>query len=156
MGRGAAFQGDGGPAKDALVNQPPHGVLDPAGNLFFIDQRNQRIRVIYNFATERENAIIQTVAGNGVKGFNDDGVALQTQFSFPAGAASCRGTGADGQVRSTSPTPRIIVSAASSFRARISHRGREPIAGTGEANSAAMVAAPRTPPSITWRHRDWP
>jgi streptogramin lyase len=85
MGRGAAFQGDGGPAKDALVNQPPHGVLDPAGNLFFIDQRNQRIRVIYNFDAERENAIIQTVAGNGVKGFNGDGVALETQFSFPAG-----------------------------------------------------------------------
>lgn len=85
MGRGANFQGDGGPAKDALVNQPPHGVLDPNGNLFFIDQRNQRIRVIYNFTAQRENAIIQTVAGSGVKGYNGDGVAKETQFSFPAG-----------------------------------------------------------------------
>jgi len=91
IGRGAGFSGDGAPAKDALVNQPPHGALDATGNLFFIDQRNQRIRVIYNFATDRENAIIDTVAGNGPDpmtgkgGFNGDGVALDTRLNFPAG-----------------------------------------------------------------------
>ena len=85
MGAEAGFAGDGSPAKDARVNQPPHGVLDPSGNLFFIDQRNQRIRVLYDFAGQRENAVIQTVVGTGEKGFNGDGLARQTQVNFPAG-----------------------------------------------------------------------
>jgi sugar lactone lactonase YvrE len=85
LGAQAAFAGDGGPAVDARVNQPPHGVLAPNGNFFLIDQRSQRIRVIYNFAAERKNAIIATVVGTGEKGFNGDGIALQTQLSFPAG-----------------------------------------------------------------------
>lgn len=84
-GAAAAFAGDGGPAKDARINQPPHGTWDGHGNFFFIDQRNQRIRVLYDFATERENAIIDTIAGTGTAGFNGDGPALQTQLNFPAG-----------------------------------------------------------------------
>lgn len=85
MGAGATFAGDGGPAKDARVNQPPHGAWDAAGNLFIIDQRNQRIRVLYDFATQRENAIIDTIAGTGERGFNGDNAALATQFNFPTG-----------------------------------------------------------------------
>src|SRR5262249_56611121 len=68
-----------------LVNQPPNGVLDPNGNLFFIDQRNQRIRVIYNFDQQRGDAIVATVVGTGTAGSNGDGLALQTQVNFPAG-----------------------------------------------------------------------
>jgi sugar lactone lactonase YvrE len=79
------FAGDGGPVKAARFNQPPHGVLDPSGNLFFIDQRSQRIRLIADFAAERENAVITTIAGTGTPGFNGDGPALMTQFSFPTG-----------------------------------------------------------------------
>lgn len=85
MGRGANFAGDGGPAKDALVNQPPHGTWDAAGNFYFIDQRNQRIRVLYDFATQRDEAIIDTIAGTGTPGFNGDGAALETQLNFPTG-----------------------------------------------------------------------
>lgn len=85
LGAGAGFAGDGGPAKDARVNQPPRAVLDPEGNLFLVDQRSQRIRFLRDFDTDRENAIISTVVGSGVKGFNGDGLALETQFSFPAG-----------------------------------------------------------------------
>jgi sugar lactone lactonase YvrE len=84
-GAGAGFNGDGGPAHSALLNQPPHGALDATGNLFFIDQRNERIRVIYRFSDQRENAIINTVVGTGEKGFNGDGLALSTQLNFPAG-----------------------------------------------------------------------
>lgn len=85
LGAGAAFAGDGGPARDARVNQPPHGVFDAHGNFFLIDQRSQRIRVIYDFDAQRENATVGTVAGTGVPGFNGDGIALQTQFNFPTG-----------------------------------------------------------------------
>jgi sugar lactone lactonase YvrE len=84
-GRGADFKGDGGPFKDALINQPPHGEFDADGNLFFIDQRNERIRVIYSFDRDRGDGIIQTVVGTGEQGFNGDGVALETQVNFPAG-----------------------------------------------------------------------
>ncbi len=86
MGANATFAGDGGPAKDVRANQPRSGVLTPNGDFFFIDQRNQRIRVLYNFAEERENAIAGTVVGTGERGFNGDGLAgLQTQVSFQAG-----------------------------------------------------------------------
>jgi sugar lactone lactonase YvrE len=85
LGAGAAYAGDGGPAKDARVNQPPHGVFDAHGNFFLIDQRSQRIRVIYDFDAQRENAIVGTVVGSGVRGFNGDGIALQTQLNLPTG-----------------------------------------------------------------------
>lgn len=77
--------GDGCTAKLTRVNQPPHFVLDPSGNLFLIDQRNQRIRVIYDFDAQRENAIVQTVVGTGTAGFNGDGVAREIQINLPAG-----------------------------------------------------------------------
>ncbi|NOT00759.1 MAG: hypothetical protein HOP29_09035 [Phycisphaerales bacterium] len=78
--------GDGGRAADARYNQPAHAVLDPAGNLFLVDQRNQRIRVLYDFATARREALVATVVGTGTKGYNGDGLAgLATDLSFPAG-----------------------------------------------------------------------
>ncbi|MEO8604664.1 MAG: hypothetical protein ABI629_19000 [bacterium] len=85
LGSAPDFKGDGGPAKDARVNQPPHGEFDAAGNFFFIDQRNQRIRVIYDFANRRGGAIIDTILGTGVAGYNGDGPALTTQVNLPAG-----------------------------------------------------------------------
>jgi sugar lactone lactonase YvrE len=76
---------DGSPARDARVNQPARGVLDPAGNFFFVDQRNQRLRMIRDYANARGDAIVSTIAGTGTLGFNGDGPALQTQVSFPTG-----------------------------------------------------------------------
>ena len=92
-GSGPGFAGDGGPAKSALFNQPPHSVLDPNGNLFLIDQRNQRIRVIYDFATQRGDGIVKTIVGTGTAGFNGDGAGLQTQVNFPAGPNPEPGSG---------------------------------------------------------------
>jgi len=88
MGRGAGRTGDDPllTADATLVNQPPHGVFDADGNLFFIDQRNQRIRVLYDFDRQRKNALVRTVVGApGTPGFNGDGVALETRLSFPTG-----------------------------------------------------------------------
>ncbi len=92
LGAAAGFAGDKGPLLQsgtgkalALVNQPPRGVFDPDGNFFFIDQRNQRIRVIYKFDQQRSSAIIDTVVGNGTAGFNGDNAALSTELSFPTG-----------------------------------------------------------------------
>jgi sugar lactone lactonase YvrE len=82
---GFPMPGDGVIAKNARANQPSHAVLHPSGHLFFIDQRNQRIRVLKNFATLRENAIVAPVVGSGVRGFNGDGLATNVQLNFPTG-----------------------------------------------------------------------
>jgi streptogramin lyase len=62
------FSGDGGPAAKARLNQPFDVALDGAGNLFFSDTFNQRIRKV-----DAANGIISTVAGSGRKGFGGDG-----------------------------------------------------------------------------------
>ena len=53
------FTGDGGPATAARINGPGGMVLDAAGNLFFTDALNYRIRKI------TPAGIITTVAGTG-------------------------------------------------------------------------------------------
>jgi trimeric autotransporter adhesin len=73
----AGFQGDGGPATAALFNGPGGLVFDPAGNLYFTDSVNFRVREIDT------NGIINTIAGNGVASFAGDG--------GPATSAEIRG-----------------------------------------------------------------
>jgi sugar lactone lactonase YvrE len=85
MGGPAGFAGDGLTAREILVNQPPHGVFDAAGNFFLIDQRNQRLRLLKSFATLKRDAPVSTIAGTGTRGFNGDGPALMTQVNFPTG-----------------------------------------------------------------------
>ncbi len=47
VGDGAsAFDGDGGPATSASLNRPLGMALDSGGNLYFADNRNNRIRVV--------------------------------------------------------------------------------------------------------------
>jgi len=78
----AGYGGDGGPATSALVNAPYAMALDTAGNLYFADSGNNRIRVIGT------NGIINTVAGNGNAGFSGDGgQALQADLHTPDGVA---------------------------------------------------------------------
>jgi sugar lactone lactonase YvrE len=84
-GRGGGFGGDGGIADAAVYNQPAHAVLDPNGNLLMVDQRNQRIRLLSNFAADRKNAIVTTIVGVGVPPGFRDGPALEAQVSFPTG-----------------------------------------------------------------------
>jgi sugar lactone lactonase YvrE len=41
------FEGDGGPAKEAVLNRPYGVALDTEGNLYIADTHNHRIRVVY-------------------------------------------------------------------------------------------------------------
>lgn len=79
-GNGApGFAGDSGQGKAAQINTPTDVAVDTSGNVFFIDQANNRVR--------RVNAagIIETIAGDGTIGFSGDGgPALQAQISQPA------------------------------------------------------------------------
>ncbi|MCD6012952.1 MAG: Leucinerich repeat protein-like protein [Flavipsychrobacter sp.] len=63
----AAYSGDTGPATAAQVNTP-HGIaVDAAGNVYFTDCNNHRIRKIDT------SGVIKTVAGTGVPGYSGDG-----------------------------------------------------------------------------------
>jgi DNA-binding beta-propeller fold protein YncE len=80
-GAGAGFAGDGGPAKDARLNQPCHTELGPDGSLYILDQRNQRVRRI------TPDGMINTVVGTGQAGFaGDGGSPLNAQINMPAGS----------------------------------------------------------------------
>lgn len=61
------FGGDGGPAMAALLNGPFDVAFDGAGNLYFSDTFNNRVRRVDG------RGIITTVAGNGDKAYSGDG-----------------------------------------------------------------------------------
>jgi len=78
----AGFSGDGGPATQALLNNPWAVALDKQGNLYIADANNHRIRKVDTSGT------ITTMAGNGTQGSDGDGgVALNAQLNFPDGVA---------------------------------------------------------------------
>ncbi|MGW2370347.1 NHL domain-containing protein [Streptomyces sp. NPDC001667] len=78
----AGYNGDGGQATSAQLNQP-HGVwVDGEGNLYIADSPNHAVRRV------DPSGVISTVAGTGVAGYNGDGgQATQAQLYFPVGIA---------------------------------------------------------------------
>ncbi|MBI4051826.1 MAG: SMP-30/gluconolactonase/LRE family protein, partial [Elusimicrobia bacterium] len=61
------FSGDGGSAASAQISMPLGIALDASGNLYIADTSNCRVRKV------NSSGIIQTVAGNGVCGFDGEG-----------------------------------------------------------------------------------
>lgn len=75
------FSGDGGPAAQAALNAPFDVAFDRAGNLYFSDTNNHRIRRV-----DGRTRMIRTVAGDGTKGFaGDGGPALRALLDEPYG-----------------------------------------------------------------------
>jgi gliding motility-associated-like protein len=64
----AGFSGDGGSAVNATLNTPWSMATDAAGNLYFADGKNYRIRKI-----DAVSGIITTVAGTGAEDYSGDG-----------------------------------------------------------------------------------
>ena len=91
------FAGDGGPAYEAVFNVPKAIAIDPAGQIYVLDQRNERLRVI---SGDTLDSTITTVAGNGTNGYAGDGgdVSLaefgwqQGTTPIPSGALALDGT----------------------------------------------------------------
>lgn len=71
------FTGDGGQASAARLNGPISIVLDPAGNIFFSDVLNLRIRKI------TPAGIITTVAGTGRFSLSGDGGLATASDAYP-------------------------------------------------------------------------
>lgn len=79
----AGFSGDGGAAIEAELDTPG-GLGLGAGILYVADSGNDRIRAI-----DLDAGTIETVAGNGVRGYTEDGVeATRSALNFPEDVAA--------------------------------------------------------------------
>jgi sugar lactone lactonase YvrE len=75
----SGYSGDGGPATQALLFEPYEVRFDKAGNLFFVEMKNNLVRRV-----DKKTGIISTVAGRPEPGFSGDGgPATQAQFRQP-------------------------------------------------------------------------
>lgn len=126
----AAFRGDGGLARFALLAAPKTVLADGVGNVFFFDAGNFRIRRIDGCG------VIETVAGNGRPGDpGSGGAALDVSLLDVVAMAMA----ADGTIYlADSGTDRVM---------RLTTDGLlEPVAGNGEGGEAVEGAAPRGSP----------
>lgn len=74
-----AYQGDGGPATRASLNQPYEVAWDREGNLHFVELGNHCVRRV-----DAQTGVISTVAGSGKAGFaGDGGPANRAQLNAP-------------------------------------------------------------------------
>jgi len=72
------FNGDGGQATEAKLDNPFGVIRGPDGCIWFCEYSGQRIRRI------RQDGIIETMAGNGSKGYEGDGgPASKASFNLP-------------------------------------------------------------------------
>jgi DNA-binding CsgD family transcriptional regulator len=79
------YSGDAGPAVGATLNQPRGVTLDSVGNVYVADSLNNVIRVV------RRDGTIDTVVGNGKRGYSGDGGDPKSAELFaPVGIAISR------------------------------------------------------------------
>ncbi len=75
-------EGDGGPARKALLSGPCGVVVDCAGNVYIGDTHNHRVRKV------DRSGLISTIAGTGAAGYGGDGRrASEAVFNLPMGVA---------------------------------------------------------------------
>ena len=80
-GNGVRYNGDGIAGTEAGLATPTAVVVDASGNLFIVDQNDQRVRKV-----AVGTGIITTVAGTGTLGFNGDNIpAASARLQFPSG-----------------------------------------------------------------------
>jgi sugar lactone lactonase YvrE len=73
------YEGDGGPAREATLNEPYEIRFDKAGNMYWVEMQNHIVRRI-----DRRTGVVSTVAGTGTPGFSGDGgPARQAQLAQP-------------------------------------------------------------------------
>jgi len=133
------FSGDGGPASSAALNTPQGLASDTAGNTYFADLANHRVRRI-NAA-----GVITTVAGTGVQGFSGDGgPAASAALSSPtavavdaAGNLYIADTG-NNRVRKISPTLTITTAAGTGVAGSSGDGGPATVATLNQPSGVAL------------------
>jgi len=74
----SGYSGDGGQATSAQIYAPTGLAVDKAGNIYFTDNGNYRVRKV------AANGLISTIAGVGISGFSGDGgSALKASLESP-------------------------------------------------------------------------
>ena len=130
-----SFSGDTGAASRAQLNTPTGMAIDAAGNLYFADTQNHRIRRISPGGT------ITTVAGNALPGFSGDGgPAALAELNTPTAVAI------DNQGRlyiADSANNRIRRVAADGTIDTVVGNGNAALFGDGGAARAAALHGPR-------------
>ncbi len=82
---GGGFQGDGGPATEALLQQPRAVLADSLGNIYIADTNNHRVRLV-----DAATGVIQTIVGTGTVGlgnFSSGNPAIEANINRPQGLA---------------------------------------------------------------------
>lgn len=73
------YSGDGGPAREATLNEPYEVRFDRADNIYFVEMQNHIVRRV-----DSRTGRIETIAGTGKPGFGGDGCpARNAQFQIP-------------------------------------------------------------------------
>jgi DNA-binding beta-propeller fold protein YncE len=141
-GTGAqGYAGDGGPATQALLNNPFDLAFDPAGNLCFSDTYNHCIRRI-----DAQSGVITTIAGTGEEGFSGDGgPATRARMNQPYGIVIDRAGNIyvadrlNGRVRRIDGGSGVITTLAGDGGGKFSGDGRASMqAGLAEPNGFAL------------------
>ncbi len=130
------FAGDGGPAEQALLNGPFDVCFDGAGNLYFSDTFNNRIRRV-----DAASGVITTVAGTGDKGYSGDGgPATKAAFDEPYGIVIDR----TGNLYIADRLNRRVrrIDAASGVITTLAGTGEAKYGGDGGLSAAAGLAEP--------------
>jgi DNA-binding beta-propeller fold protein YncE len=129
------FAGDGGPADKALLNGPFDVCFDVAGNLYFSDTFNNRIRRVDG------RGILTTVAGNGEKAYSGDGgPATEATLNEPYGVVVDR----DGNLYIADRLNRRVrrIDAATGIITTIAGTGEAAYSGDGGPAARAGLAEP--------------
>jgi type IX secretion system substrate protein len=128
-----AFSGDGGPALSAAMQSPVGVAVDVYGNLFIVDNYDNRIRKV-----SASGGIINTIAGNGTSGYSGDGgLATAAELASPqAVAVDSRGNifiadGKNNVIREVAPSGIISTFAGNGFAG---HSGDGGVASAAELN----------------------
>jgi uncharacterized protein (TIGR03437 family) len=129
------FSGDGAAANAAEVNTPDAVGVDLAGNVYFVDLFNYRVRMV------NSSGVINTVGGNGALHFAGDGGGAQNaQMNGPSAVAV---SPVSGVYIADTTNQRIRQINSSGIISTVAGNGTPGFAGDGGAAASAQVAFPK-------------